>query len=214
LLLQGVIFAGQTAFSTSRQSRAVGTTYLNSIAPALEAQTSVQVDLIDSNETITAIRYEDLSAKLQTLYNDSQRSLDRIATSCRYNHDGLGEAGTWLGECNNGAASGAGVGVYREDDGRVFEYYGYAENGQPNGAGYMIEHWASGSRALEGHFIAGRADGIMRVTSSSGTTDKLRLYEAGQDKGGAPVGASAASPFAEALPSIRKLSEPTSATDS
>ena len=207
LLLQGVIFAGQTAYTTSRQSRAVGTTYLSSIAPALEAQTSVQVDLIDSNETITAIRYEDLSEKLQTLYNDSQRSLDRIATSCRYDHTGLDSTGTWLGECDNGTANGAGVGVFRAEGGQVFEYYGYAENGQPNGAGYMIEHWPAGSRALEGNFTAGQADGIMRVTSSSGSPEKLRLYQAGKDQGNAPLGALATSPFAAALPSLGKVSE-------
>jgi len=42
-LIQGAIIAGQTAVSRSRQSQAVGSTYLNSIAPALEAQTTVQV---------------------------------------------------------------------------------------------------------------------------------------------------------------------------
>ena len=203
-LIQGAIIAGQTAVSRSRQSQAVGSTYLNSIAPALEAQTTVQVDLIDSNETITAIRYEDLSAKLQTLYNDSQRSLDQIATRCGYKHDGSTTSGTWLGECSNGQASGAGVGIYRAEGGQVFEYYGYAENGLPQGAGYLLEHWENGSRAIEGNFVAGRAEGVMKVTSASGSG--LRRFSAGKDIGSAPSGSIAASPFAGALPSLRKVS--------
>lgn len=212
-LIQGVIFAGQSAFATSRQSRAVGSTYLSSIAPALEAQTTVQVDLIDSNETITAIRYEDLSAKLQTLYNDSQRSLDQIATRCGYEHDGgLGTSGTWLGECSNGLANGAGVGIYRADDGRIFEYYGYAQNGLPNGAGYMLEHWNAGSRAIEGNFTSGRADGIVSV-SNAGTTS-LRRYAQGQDQGAAPRGAVITSPFADALPSLSQVSSASFASGS
>ena len=193
-LIQGVIVATQTSFSTSRQSQAVGTTYLTAIAPALEAQTTVQVDLIDSNETITAIRYEDLSAKLQTLYNESQRSLDRIATRCSYTHTGLSKSGTWLGECQNGVANGTGVGVLRADDGKVFEYYGYAQNGQPHGAGYLIEHSSVGSRAMEGEFLNGQANGVVKVITP-GTADKLRNFEAGQDKGAAPSGAVANTPF-------------------
>ena len=203
-LIQGAIIAGQTAYSTSRQSRSVGTSYLNSIAPALEAQTTIQVDLIDSNETITAIRFEDLSAKLQTLYNDSQRSLDRIATRCSYTHTGLDKTGTWLGECQNGVASGTGVGVFRNADGVVFEYYGYAEMGQPHGAGYMIEHRSLGSRAIEGEFVRGQANGIIRLISP-GTSNKLRRFEAGQDKGSAPSGAVAPSPFTGSSASVTKV---------
>ena len=206
-LIQGTIFAGQTAFAKSRQSQAVGSTYLNSVAPALEAQTTVQVDLIDSNETITAIRYEDLSAKLQTLYNDSQRSLDQIATRCGYKHDGSTISGTWLGECSNGQANGAGVGIYRAEGGQVFEYYGYAENGLPSGAGYLLEHWPEGSRTLEGNFVAGQPDGIVSVTSASGSG--LRRFSAGKDIGSAPSGSVAVSPFAGALPSLRNVSSTT-----
>jgi len=65
-LIQAGIFAATEAYSKAQLSQQVGTNFINSIVPALEQQTTVTVDLLDSNETITAIRYEDLQAKLQT----------------------------------------------------------------------------------------------------------------------------------------------------
>jgi len=126
LALQGAIVATQQAFAINRQSKAVTSNYLTSIVPALDEQTSVQVNLIDSNETITAIRYEDLQAKLQTLYSNNQRSLDTIATRCGYTHSGISKTGTWLGVCQNGLANGSGVGVIKNADGTSIEYYGQA----------------------------------------------------------------------------------------
>lgn len=193
-LIQGAIFSGTQAFSYKRRSANVGSNYLSSIVPALDEQTSVQLDLIDSNETITAIRFEDLRAKLQTLYDDKQRSLDTIATRCGYTHSGSSRAGTWMGVCNNGLANGAGVGVLRNADGSAVEYYGYAQNGQPQGAGYMIVHGLTGSHALEGQFQNGLANGVMRV-SKAGKADVNRLYSAGQDVGSAPRGQGVISPF-------------------
>ncbi len=203
LALQGAIVAAQQAFALNRQSRAVTSNYLSSIVPALDEQTSIQVNLIDSNETITAIRFEDLKAKLQTLYSSKQRSLDTIATRCSYTHSGASKAGTWLGVCENGVANGSGVGVIRNADGTSVEYYGYAQNGQPNGPGYMIYHSPISSYAVEGNFTAGQADGVMRV-SKSGDSDVLKSYVAGQDVGRAPSGAKNASPFSEDVP-IRKI---------
>lgn len=193
-LINGAIFAGQRAYATSIRSRAVGENYLSAIVPALEAQTSVQVDLIDSNETITAIRFEDLSTQLQTLYNDNQRGLETIATRCSYTHTSQEKVGTWLGECQAGVAQGSGVGVYTTDDGKAVEYFGFAQNGQPHGAGYMLSHTPTGSTALEGQFSMGQADGIIRV-SSPGKAPQLRQYSVGKDVGSAPRGSVVISPF-------------------
>jgi len=203
LALQGAIIAAQQAFAINKQSKAVTSNYLTSIVPALDEQTSVQVNLIDSNETITAIRFEDLKAKLQTLYSNKQRSLDTIATRCSYNHTGASKTGTWLGVCQNGVANGSGVGVIRNADGSSVEYYGYTQNGQPHGPGYMIHHTPSSSYALEGNFTAGSADGVMRV-SKSGSPDVLKTYRSGQDAGGAPSGAINTSPFSADVPA-RKI---------
>ncbi len=192
--IAGIAYTGSKAFSLNKQSKMMGTNYLSSVSSILEQQQTVQVNLIDSNETITAIRFEDLRSKLQTLYSEKQRSLETVATRCGYTHDGSVKSGTWLGVCENGLANGAGVGVLRHADGSAVEYYGYAVNGQPQGAGYMITHTASGSSALEGNFTAGRADGAMRKTTA-GEASRIASYSAGEQTGRAPVGVQVATPF-------------------
>lgn len=201
-LIQGAIFAGTQAFNYKGQSKAVGSNYLTSVVPALDQQVSVQVNLIDSNETITAIRFDDLKAKLQTLYSDSQRSLDTVATRCGYVDNNGGRTGTWLGVCENGLAAGTGVGVLQNADGSAVEYYGYAQNGRPEGAGYMIHHRPTGSYSLEGNFSGGQANGVMKV-AKAGQANRLRMYTSGQDTGGAPASSQISSPFGAAnMPSI------------
>lgn len=190
LMTDAAILATIQAISINRQSAAVGANYLASIVPALEEQTSIQVNLIESNETITAIRYEDLQAKLQQMYAENQRAIDTIATSCGYAHDGAEPIGIWQGECAGGLAAGAGVGVVRYDDGTAVEYFGQAENGRPQGTGLLIRHLADGSQALEGGFVNGQPDGVVRV-SRPGMADALRLFEDGRDVGPAPVNAAA-----------------------
>lgn len=194
-LIQSAVFAGTQAYSYKQLSQGVGGNYLSSIVPALEQQTTVTVDLIDSNETITAIRYEDLQTKLQDLYTSKQRSLDTVATRCAF-YDANGQAGTWMGVCNGGRANGTGVGVLQTAD-TATEYYGYASGGVANGPGLMIIHEPRGSLSLEGTFSGGMANGPMRV-SQPGSPDKLRTYRAGRDIGGAS--AAPASPFNSAAP--------------
>lgn len=193
LLFKGSMYAGNQIFAYKSESKAVGSNYLNSIVPALEQQTNVQVSLIDSNETITAIRFEDLKDKLKDLYVSKQRSMDTVATRCAFNQDGAA-TGTWMGICENGVANGSGVGVIKKADGSAVEYYGNASNGLAQGPGYMIIHEASGSYALEGNFSGGRAEGTMRV-SKGGSDDKIRNYSAGQDVGSSSNAASVLSPF-------------------
>jgi len=194
ILISSAVYAGTQAFAYKNESKAVGSNYLTSIVPALEQQTTVQVDLIDSNETITAIRFDDLKSKLQTLYAQKQRSLETVATQCGYMHDGAAKTGSWLGVCENGLASGTGVGVFKTADGKSIEYYGYARNGQPNGPGFLVSHAPAGSYAMEGNFANGKAHGVMRV-SKSGSSDRIRKYDMGQDRGSAPSGSRPASPF-------------------
>ena len=181
LAIQGALIATQEAVALNSRSKAIGRNYISSIMPALEQQTSVTVDLLDSSETITAIRYEDLKSKLQNLYSTRQRSLDTVATRCGFN-TGSGTVGTWLGVCEGGQANGTGVGVLQNSDGTSVEYYGYASGGRPNGSGLMLIHSASGSQSLEGNFVNGKAQGPIRV-SSAGKSDKIRSYSAGQDIG-------------------------------
>jgi hypothetical protein len=187
------MIAGQEAISLNKRSKAIGTNYLSSIVPALEQQTSVTVDFLDSSETITAIRYEDLKTKLQGLYSSRQRSLDTVASKCAFGADAV-TSGTWMGVCNGGKANGSGVGAFKNAQGAPVEYYGYAQNGLPNGSGLMLVHEASGSYALEGNFVNGLADGPVRV-SKAGEKDKFRSYSAGRDVGSSSVAPS--SPFTQ-----------------
>ena len=188
LAIQGAMVAAQEAIALNSMSKAVGSNYLSSIVPALEQQTSVTVDLLDSSETITAIRYEDLKSKLQNLYSTKQRSLDTVATRCAFGKNNAALSGTWMGVCEGGQANGTGVGVLKNADGSSVEYYGYALNGIANGSGFMVIHEAAGSYTLEGNFVNGAAEGPIRI-SKAGQSDKLRTYRAGQD-----VGASSSAP--------------------
>ena len=197
-IANAAIFSATQAFALNRESANIGANYLTSIVPALEEQVSVQVDLLDSSETITAIRFEDLREKLQSLYSENQRSIEAIGSSCGYAHtDAEPTTGVWLGECSEGVGAGTGVGVLRYEDGTSVEYYGVAANGQPNGPGYMIQHSGDGTTALEGNFVNGKADGIIKVTRA-GQADTLRIYENGADTGRAPKNASAPTPFIQA----------------
>ncbi len=192
-LLRGLLLSGANPSSFARQKRLIGSNYFTAILPAIDDQIAVQVNLIDSSETITAIRYEDLREKLQTLYQDTHRSLDRIATRCGYIHNGMFIRGIWIGICKNGLANGAGMGVLRSNF-SALEYYGYAQNGKPQGAGYLIQHGPEGSYTLEGTFDEGLANGVMRV-SKAGKDDTIRIYKKGRDIGKANNGENVISPF-------------------
>ena len=193
-LLKNLLLAGANPSTFARRKRLIGSNYFAAILPVLDEQITVQVNLIDSNETITAIRYEDLSEQLQTRYQDNQLSLDTVATRCGYIHDGTYAEGTWMGICEDGLANGAGMGVLRYLSGSAVEYYGYAQNGKPQGAGYLIVHRPEGSHTLEGVFDEGLANGVMRV-SKAGKDDAHRTYRKGRDVGKAPKGQDVISPF-------------------
>ena len=86
------------------------------------------------------------------------------------------------------------MGVLRSNYSAV-EYYGYAQNGKPQGAGYLIVHDSrEGSHTLEGVFDEGRANGVMRV-SRAGEDDAIRIYSKGLDVGKAAKGQDVISPF-------------------
>ena len=191
-MIAGTIFSVQEAMRKNRLSKGVARNYMQAVMPSLDATTEVQVDLIDSNETITAIRFEDLRDKLAELYAENQRSLDVVATRCSYS--GAGVSGTWLGACENGVANGAGVGVFRNGDGALVEHYGYAVAGAADGPGYRIVRDATGSYSLEGNFSNGQPNGPIVMSRSGGI--QTRNYRQGQDIGGLPGNTPVASPFA------------------
>ncbi len=195
-ILGASVYAGSQVFAYKRRSRAVGSNYFASIIPALDEQTAVQVNLIDSNETITAIRFEDLQAKLKALYGKNQRALETIATRCQFlplGGDEGGAKGVWSGVCKDGLAAGQGLGVLRLAGGTSREYFGAARNGKANGRGYAIVHGRNGDYGIDGYFVDGRAEGIARV-SRPGARPSLRRFKGGRDIGPAPRDARIAPP--------------------
>ncbi|MEM1390681.1 MAG: hypothetical protein AAGG45_06335, partial [Pseudomonadota bacterium] len=153
------------------------------------------VDLLDSSETITAVRFEDLQGKLQTLYNERQRALDVEGSSCAYKPNGdADEIGRWNGVCENGVANGPGVGVIKREDGSSQQYFGEAIDGRPHGRGYLIMADGTSAWGMEGTFLDGQADGVIRV-NRAGQADTIRTYTAGTDTGPAPYGAKVESLF-------------------
>lgn len=190
-MFQGAIFAATEAMRQNRLSKGVSANYLEAVVPALTSQTEVQIDLIDSNETITAIRFDDLKDKLSELYAENQRAMDVVGTRCTYS--AANAPGTWLGACENGLANGPGVGVFRNASGDLVEHYGYALSGQADGPGYRIVRSGSGSYSIEGNFSRGMPNGVARVERSGSVA--LRQFREGQDVGAAPSGAINASPF-------------------
>ena len=192
-LIRGLLSSGTNPSSYARRKRLIGNNYFTAILPVIDEQIAVQVDLIDSSETITAIRHEDLREQLQTRYQDKHRAIDTLAARCEYIHDGTLTRGIWMGACENGLANGAGMGVLRSTYSAV-EYYGYAQNGKPQGPGYLITHGREGSHTLEGVFDEGLANGVMRV-SEAGKDTAIRTYRQGLDVGKAAKGQNVISPF-------------------
>ena len=187
VIARASILAATQAYAINRQSKSISSNYLTSIVPALEEQLEVQIDLLGSSETITAIRFEDLREKLQTLYSENQRSIETFATVCAYTHTGAEVPGKWQGVCENGRADGPGIGIITYEDGTSIEYYGEALNGRPHGTGYLIEHSEVGSYSIEGRFANGIPEGVVKV-SRAGRPDRLRVYRDGKDTGAAAPG--------------------------
>ncbi|MEO0467311.1 MAG: hypothetical protein AAF216_12280 [Pseudomonadota bacterium] len=188
LLADLAVVAAAQAFSLNSQSKQVGSVFLESVVPALEEQIEIQVNLIDSNETITAIRFEDFQEILQDRYASSHRAIDTVATRCAFTGAGSEPRGTWQGECDGGLANGAGVGVIQLESGTTMEYFGSALNGQPSGVGYAIYHTGGETWSAEGVFANGQPDGAVRV-ARGGRADEIREFDGGRDAGPAMPGA-------------------------
>lgn len=194
LLTDLAAISAMQAFNLSSQNKTAGVNFIQSMVPALEEQITVQVELLDSNEAISAIRIEDFRALLQERYAGSQRSIDTATSRCGFSSTMAEGQGVWHGECGGGRAEGVGAGVLRATGGKAIEYFGETENGMPHGVGYMVVHEASGTYALEGQFAGGAADGLVRVFRA-GQTPREFTYRGGREIGPAPVGQRAPSLF-------------------
>ena len=194
LLTDLAAVSAMQAFNLNNQNKTAGVNFIQSMVPALEEQITVQVELLDSNEAISAIRIEDFRELLQQRYASSQRSIDTASSRCSFSSNGNDALGVWHGECAGGVADGVGAGVLRASGGKVVEYFGETENGMPHGVGYMIVHSGAGAIAMEGEFKNGAADGLVRVSRAS-APERDFVYRDGREVGPAPAGQSAPSLF-------------------
>jgi hypothetical protein len=178
--------AAARALALRDQSKAMGRNFNLAMAPALQEQISVQVDLLDGSETISAASFAELQGKMQELYSKRVRAMEAVASECSFS-DNSGATGRWLGECASGVAEGHGVGTVKRADGTAVEYYGEASGGMANGVGYQIVQARSKPYSYEGQFVGGKPTGAIAV-SKSGVPAKVHMFENGVDKGRSAAG--------------------------
>jgi hypothetical protein len=181
------IWAVNVAMNKHAESGTVGENFLMQMAPALNEQSSVQVELLESNQEITASNFSEFKSKTIAIYQAYARSvLVNMSTQCQFNHPAASQAGTWYGECVSGLASGLGYGLVRSDDGTAIEYLGSTQQGLAQGLGAMMLRSSAAIGALyyEGQFEAGVPNGIARV-EQPGRKVETRKFRNGKDVGAA-----------------------------
>jgi hypothetical protein len=181
------IWAVNVAMNKHAESGTVGENFLMQMAPALSEQISVQVELLESNQEITATNYEEFKSQTTAIYQAYARSvLVNMSTQCQFNHPSASQAGTWYGECVSGLANGLGYGLVRSDDGTAIEYLGSTQQGLAQGLGAMMVRSSGEIGALyyEGQFEQGLPNGIARI-EQPGRKVETRKFRNGKDVGAA-----------------------------
>lgn len=185
VMIVGAIAAMEAAFATSGTSKEIGENFLLQMAPALEEQITVQVDLVEGAEEITARDHAEFRRQTLAIYQRQARSMTvDIETDCTFRHPASSRQGRWYGACAAGRASGHGYGVVRTDDGVGVEFLGEARDGTANGPGAMIVH-APGlysATYYEGTFQGGLPHGTLRY-EVAGRSPEVRRFEQGVDRG-------------------------------
>jgi len=179
------IWAVNVAMNKNAESKTVGENFLMQMAPALNQQTSVQVELLESNEEITARNFEEFRNQTMTLYQNFARSMTvNISSSCQFRHPEATQSGSWYGACEAGAAEGLGYGLVRTDEGSEIEFLGSAHLGLAQGLGAMIVRSPASIGAIyfEGQFEQGLPHGIVRQ-ERPGRKTETRKFNQGKDAG-------------------------------
>lgn len=181
------VWAVNVAMNKNAESKTVGENFLMQMAPALNQQSSVQVELLESNEEITARNFAEFRSQTMALYHKYARSMMVNQTSqCQFLHPAAAQAGTWYGHCSAGFAAGPGYGLVRTDDGNEIEYLGSSTQGLAQGLGAMIVRSPGSIGALyyEGQFEQGLPHGIVRL-EQPGRKTATRKFNRGKDAGAA-----------------------------
>jgi hypothetical protein len=181
------VWAVNVAMNKNAESKTVGENFLMQMAPALNQQSSVQVELLESNEEVTAKNFAEFKSQTTALYQKYARSLLHDSPShCQFRHPQAAQEGTWYGQCDQGYANGPGYGLVRTDDGSEIEYLGRSEAGLAQGLGAMIVRSPASIGAIyyEGQFEQGLPHGIVRV-EQPGRKTTTRKFNSGKDAGAA-----------------------------
>jgi len=180
------IWAVNVAMNRHAESKTVGENFLMQMAPALNQQSSVQVELLESNEQITASNFAEFRSQTMALYQNYARSMTvSLSSQCQFLHPQASQSGTWYGACESGVAEGLGYGLVRTDEGREIEYLGSAHLGLAQGLGALIERSPGGSigaNYFEGQFAQGKPHGIVRL-EQPGRKTETRKFNLGRDAG-------------------------------
>ncbi|MEO1027466.1 MAG: hypothetical protein AAFX02_00270 [Pseudomonadota bacterium] len=170
----GAVVATTNSIRLNSESRAIGVNTMSALSTAFEEQISVQLDLIEGTEEITAASFADFREQLTGIYADQIGEIPLSAEICAF-----GNGGIWTGTCESGRATGRGRGVITNEDGSVYEYYGDAENGLASGTGLMLVSQSNSMTAFEGQFSNGQVNGVTRV-HRSGQAPAARNYTNGR----------------------------------
>ncbi|HET6565920.1 MAG TPA: hypothetical protein VFG52_10945, partial [Xanthomonadales bacterium] len=181
------VWAVNVAMNKNAESKTVGENFLMQMAPALNQQSSVQVELLESNEEITARNFAEFKSQTSALYQKYARSMMvNTPMHCQFQHPAATRAGTWYGYCADGFGDGLGYGLVRGDDGSEIEYLGRSKLGLAQGLGAMIVRSPQSIGAIyyEGQFDQGLPHGIVRL-EQPGRKTATRKFNRGKDAGAA-----------------------------
>jgi hypothetical protein len=189
-LALGSLWAMSSTMDMRADSAEMSENFLALIAPALERQISVQMEWMESKERISALGFAEFRNKTLTLYQARIRSLEgEFDDDCAFDYPGLRSPGRWFGRCRDGRAHGRGYAVALGPDGRAVEYLGEAENGRASGIGGLIERspGLAGARYIEGRFAQGVPHGVVRLEEPD-SRPRTREFRSGNDVGSASAG--------------------------
>jgi hypothetical protein len=181
------VWAASSAIASHAQSRTVGENFLVQLAPAIDNQVTVQVEWLESRESISARDFGEFRQKTLALYQSSVRSVGVGSDpACVIRHPALQADGRWVGICRDGLAEGNGYGVVLDERGYIMEYLGAARAGLPDGDGAMLFDAPAdrGAMYYEGSFRRGLPHGVVRV-EKPGREPRVRTYRDGNDRGAA-----------------------------
>lgn len=187
ILLASSVWGMSSAFGANAQSKTIGENFLAQMAPAINNQVTVQVEWLESRETISARDFGAFREQTLALYQRSVRSVAaEPVVPCAFGHPAVEAPGRWFGPCAAGQAAGSGYGVAIEPRGHSVEYLGAAAGGLADGSGAMIVRapGEAGAVLFEGGFSQGLPDGVVKV-EEPGRKPRVREYRAGKDRGAA-----------------------------